>query len=377
MVGMGEGDPRLTGREILDRANLLRGHLRNFVRVAGRSAYRQAHGWFVRASFMLDRSAARRRASPRSRFRALAPGPRPPHRTGIQPRQWPRTGIAGRWFWASLAAALLLAIALPVGFALFALATLPIDGGLQVDPAQRAVVMEAEDGHVFATRGVFRGDKLTAADLPPYLGPAVIAIEDRRFYSHHGVDSRGTLRALWRDTRAGASREGGSTITQQLVRLTYLSLEKNLRRKVQEALISLWLAPPVLAAPADATSQADTAPSSVAVRGFPEVIDTGTLSFGGRLVHLQGVDGESGRLARQLARFMRRREVTCLSAESAAQRCRINGQDLSTMILEAGGAHATPDAPPELLAARTRPNRHASASGVSSAEAAALHTRLR
>ena len=63
-------------------------------------------------------------------------------------------------------------------------ATLPLDGGLQVDPTPSALVVEADGGETFATRGVFKGAKVTAADLPPHLAQAIVAIEDRRFYSH-------------------------------------------------------------------------------------------------------------------------------------------------------------------------------------------------
>jgi penicillin-binding protein 1A len=127
------------------------------------------------------------------------------------------------------------------GFLAYCLWTLPFGGGLVVEATPSALVVEAEDGEVFATRGVFKGDKLAPGDLPDHLAKAVIAIEDRRFYDHGGVDLRGMTRALWRNTRAGAAREGGSTITQQLVRMMYLSQDRTLRRKIQEAMLALWL----------------------------------------------------------------------------------------------------------------------------------------
>lgn len=127
------------------------------------------------------------------------------------------------------------------GLVLYAVATLPIAGGLQVEPTQSAVTIESAKGEAFATRGVFKGDKLTAQDLPPHLAQAIIAIEDRRFYQHWGVDIRGILRAGWRNSQAGGTREGGSTITQQLARLIFLSPERTFRRKTQEALLAIWL----------------------------------------------------------------------------------------------------------------------------------------
>jgi penicillin-binding protein 1A len=96
----------------------------------------------------------------------------------------------------------------------YSIATLPLDGGLQVDPTPSALVVEADTGETFATRGVFKGTKVTAADVPAHLAQAVVAIEDRRFYSHLGVDPWGILRAAWRNWQAGGTREGGSTITQ-------------------------------------------------------------------------------------------------------------------------------------------------------------------
>ena len=140
-----------------------------------------------------------------------------------------------------LAASFAVGVALLVGYVLYSIATLPIAGGLQVEAAQSALTFEDAHGEAFAARGVFKGDKLTAADLPAHLAQAIIAIEDRRFYQHEGVDFRGIIRAGWRNSQAGGAREGASTITQQLARLMFLSPEKTLRRKVQEALLAFWL----------------------------------------------------------------------------------------------------------------------------------------
>ncbi|SFG28317.1 PBP1A family penicillin-binding protein [Methylobacterium gossipiicola] len=132
-----------------------------------------------------------------------------------------------------------LPLALLAGLVLYSFATLPPLGGVAAETGQRALTVEADDGRVFATRGTFQGQKLTAADLPPRMAQAIIAIEDRRFRSHWGVDPRGLVRALWRNATGGGIREGGSTITQQYVRLTSLTQEKTLRRKIQEAFLAL------------------------------------------------------------------------------------------------------------------------------------------
>ena len=72
-----------------------------------------------------------------------------------------------------------------------AFATLPPLGGVVPEGGQRAITVEADDGRPFATRGAYRGERLTAADMPPHLAQAITAIEDRRFYSHWGIDLRG------------------------------------------------------------------------------------------------------------------------------------------------------------------------------------------
>jgi len=74
-----------------------------------------------------------------------------------------------------------------------------------------------------------------------WLPLATVAIEDRRFYSHGGIDAEGIARALWRDVKAGEVVEGGSTITQQLVRTLYISSERTVERKVTEACLAVKL----------------------------------------------------------------------------------------------------------------------------------------
>ena len=77
--------------------------------------------------------------------------------------------------------------------------------------------------------------------ISPWLRTATVAIEDRRFYEHGGVDAEGIARALWRDVKAGRVVEGGSTITQQLVRTLYISNERTVERKVTEACLAVKL----------------------------------------------------------------------------------------------------------------------------------------
>ncbi|HEX4827467.1 MAG TPA: transglycosylase domain-containing protein, partial [Xanthobacteraceae bacterium] len=132
-------------------------------------------------------------------------------------------------------------IILPAGYVAYCMATLPGNGGLVIEPTPSALIVEAADGQVFASRGVFKGDKLSAQDIPVNLSRAIIAIEDRHFYEHRGFYLPSILRAMVRNIRSGSAREGGSTITQQLARMTYLSPERSIRRKVQEAILALWM----------------------------------------------------------------------------------------------------------------------------------------
>jgi penicillin-binding protein 1A len=138
------------------------------------------------------------------------------------------------------------AIPIAVGIALLSAAYLaycilviPFSGA-SIQPAPSAMIFDGQDGHPFATRGILKGQNLSAKQVPPVLADAVTAIEDRRFYQHGGVDLRAMTRAAWHDV-SGHRLEGGSTITQQLARRLYLSPDRTLKRKVQEAALALWL----------------------------------------------------------------------------------------------------------------------------------------
>ena len=98
----------------------------------------------------------------------------------------------------------------------------------------------ARDGSVLAERGG-AAPYIPVDLLPRHLIDAVIAIEDRRFYSHRGVDPTGLGRAILANLRAGRFVQGGSTITQQLAKNIFLSPERTLWRKLEELVLSLWL----------------------------------------------------------------------------------------------------------------------------------------
>ncbi|PHP68860.1 penicillin-binding protein [Zhengella mangrovi] len=97
------------------------------------------------------------------------------------------------------------------------------------------------DGKLVANRGMTGGEAIGLHEMSPYIPQAVIAIEDRRFYSHFGIDPLGLARAMASNVMRGHLREGGSTLTQQLAKNMFLSMDRTIERKVQEVLLALWL----------------------------------------------------------------------------------------------------------------------------------------
>ena len=96
-------------------------------------------------------------------------------------------------------------------------------------------------GNPVLAKGDLYGDPVDASRLPPYLPRAVIAIEDRRFYEHGGIDPIGLARALWVNIVEGGVRQGGCTITPQLAKNVFLTPERSIERKIREALLAFWL----------------------------------------------------------------------------------------------------------------------------------------
>ena len=104
-----------------------------------------------------------------------------------------------------------------------------------------SVTMVAADGALLSTSGDLYGETVRLRDLPAHVPAAFIAIEDRRFREHMGLDLIGLVRAMVVNLTAGRVVQGGSTLTQQLAKNLFLTPERSLRRKVQEALLALWL----------------------------------------------------------------------------------------------------------------------------------------
>lgn len=143
--------------------------------------------------------------------------------------------------WAFAFAALLIAIFLASGAASawWFLATVPLS--LRELTSRRVIELRSADGHDLFRRGQLQLSPVAAHDMPPDVVNAVLSIEDRHFYEHGSVDFPSMLRAFMQNTEAGKVVAGGSTITQQLIKITFLSPERTYRRKIQEATMSLWL----------------------------------------------------------------------------------------------------------------------------------------
>jgi penicillin-binding protein 1A len=118
--------------------------------------------------------------------------------------------------------------------------TAPLSKSLQPIAAPSLTLLSVE-GDAIARRGADIRAPVQVAKLPKYVPAAFVSIEDRGFYKHWGVSLRGIGRAFWRNLGAGGVREGGSTITQQLAKTSFLSPQRTFGRKIQEVLIAFWL----------------------------------------------------------------------------------------------------------------------------------------
>ncbi len=118
---------------------------------------------------------------------------------------------------------------------------LPDTDRLAAPVTPRSVSVLAADGSEIANYGEMWGELVPVSEMAPALPQAVLAIEDRRFFEHGGVDAFGVIRAAWRNAVEGRLAEGGSTISQQLAKLVFLSPERSVKRKIQEAMLAFWL----------------------------------------------------------------------------------------------------------------------------------------
>ncbi len=156
-----------------------------------------------------------------------APNPPPPAASKFNKWLWIRRGIA-------------VLLALFILILLWLAITAPLSKSLQPIAPPRITLL-ASDGTPIARNGAIVDRPVKIKELPPHVAQAFLAIEDRRFYSHWGIDPRGLARAAWSNFTGNGMTQGGSTITQQLAKFTFLTPERSLTRKAREMLIAFWL----------------------------------------------------------------------------------------------------------------------------------------
>lgn len=231
-----------SGRALLELVSALRDDLG--------AVWLRIRAWFVQAAGILkDRSRNVDSAQLRSKLEAVLTC------FAVQPaRNWARLsralnkaafGLSLKWqIWQSWRAVLALAslscFVVIASIFFWALKDVPwreiADGSLKP-----TIVLETADGQPLVRHGSFQGLSAGYEEFPSHLVDAVLSIEDRRFQDHYGIDLRGISRAFVRNVQAGQIVEGGSTITQQLIKVLYLENGRSVKRKLQELVIAFWL----------------------------------------------------------------------------------------------------------------------------------------
>ena len=150
-----------------------------------------------------------------------------------------RSGIGRLIYWGAVLA--LWAVIGAIGTLVWIGIHLPPIQSLEIPKRPPSVLILGANGATLATRGDMGGAAVPLRELPDYVPKAFIAIEDRRFYSHHGVDPWGIMRAVIADVLRRGASQGGSTITQQLAKNLFLTQERTVSRKLQEVVLALWL----------------------------------------------------------------------------------------------------------------------------------------
>ena len=128
-----------------------------------------------------------------------------------------------------------------VGLLMYALPPFSGTGDIWNRGREYAVTFTDVSGEIIGRRGIRQDDAIPLEEIPPNVINAVLATEDARFYQHFGVDVQGTLRALIENARANDVKQGGSSITQQLAKNLFLTPERTLRRKINEAFLAMWI----------------------------------------------------------------------------------------------------------------------------------------
>ncbi|MES1157311.1 MAG: PBP1A family penicillin-binding protein [Alphaproteobacteria bacterium] len=132
-------------------------------------------------------------------------------------------------------------VAVLIGFFVYVTWDLPSTDDLWHARNGQSITFLDRNGTPILREGAQNAPPVDLASLPPYVPQAFVAVEDRRFYHHFGVDFSGLLRAGAENLRAGHVVQGGSTLTQQLAKNLFLTNERSWRRKAQEACLAIWL----------------------------------------------------------------------------------------------------------------------------------------
>lgn len=138
--------------------------------------------------------------------------------------------VAGLWLFIGI-----------VGAVVYVGAHLPPIQSLEIPKRPPTIQIVDNQGRELARRGDMAGAPLSLKEMPSYVPQAFVAIEDRRFYDHYGIDPQGIGRAVVANVLRRGVAQGGSTITQQLAKNLFLTQERTLTRKLQEAMLALWL----------------------------------------------------------------------------------------------------------------------------------------
>ncbi len=168
---------------------------------------------------------------------SLSPGRRPPEpkRGFLRRLPWDLRLLVLGCIYLTGTAGLLLG-----GAFVYYTATIPNPMAMRQKQSAPVVRILARDGSLLTERGG-AAPYVAIGTLPRHLIHAVLAIEDRRFYSHRGIDPSGLGRAILTNLKAGRFVQGGSTITQQLAKNIFLTSERTLMRKFEELVLALWL----------------------------------------------------------------------------------------------------------------------------------------
>jgi penicillin-binding protein 1A len=181
-----------------------------------------------------DEATARRKSESKPRRKARSRG-----RGGRGGRGGGRSTVRSLVYWGAVAA--LWCVIAAVGVVAWVGSHLPPIHSLEIPKRPPSVQVVGLGGKLLATRGDMGGAAIPLAEMPPHLPKAFIAVEDRRFYSHHGIDPVGLVRAVVANVLHKGISQGGSTLTQQLAKNLWLSTERTLWRKAEEAALAVKL----------------------------------------------------------------------------------------------------------------------------------------